>query len=59
MSILMGFDLFFEFFCARFPLLFYLIAGALGALIGKKLSGGLRAKAALKKRFEAWRSPAA
>ena len=49
MSILMGFDLFFELFCARFPLLFYLIAGAVGALVGKKLSGWLAGEGGFKK----------
>jgi len=34
LSGLVGFDLFLNFFCAGFPLLFYLIAGGLGAWVG-------------------------
>ncbi len=41
MSLVMGCDLFFELFCARIPLVLYLVTGALGAVFGVKFSGWL------------------
>ncbi len=45
MSLVMGCDLLLELLCARLPLLLYLVAGALGAVVGTKCAGWLAAGA--------------
>ncbi|MDP6932905.1 MAG: hypothetical protein QGG40_08300, partial [Myxococcota bacterium] len=49
MSLVMGFDLLFELLCVRLALLFYLLAAALGWLVGRKLSGWLSGAGGLRK----------
>ena len=49
MSIVMGFDLFFELFCARMPLAVYLIAAGLGALVGVQFAGWLAGEGGFRK----------
>ena len=49
MSGLVGLDLIGELLCIRFPLLFYLILGAVGMVIGNKARGWLQSRMRLKK----------